>query len=43
MSIESEEHERTIAFGEVALDQIKALGQPASPRNYEIWYTPFTS
>lgn len=38
MSIESEEHERTIAFGEVALDQIKALGQPASPRNYEIWY-----
>lgn len=38
MAIESEEHERTLTFGEVALAQIKALGQPASPRNYEIWY-----
>ena len=33
-----DEHERTIAFAEIALGQIRALGQPASPRNFEIWY-----
>jgi diguanylate cyclase len=33
------EHERTLAFAEIALSQIKALRQPATPRNYEIWYT----
>ncbi len=33
-----DEHERTIAFAEIALGQIRALGQSASPRNYEIWY-----
>ena len=33
------EHERTLAFAEIALGQIKALRQPAYPRNYEIWYT----
>src|SRR5271169_3134731 len=33
-----DEHERTLAFAEIALGQIKALGQPASPRNFEIWY-----
>lgn len=38
MSIVSDEHKLTIAFGETALDQIKALRQPASPLNYEIWY-----
>lgn len=38
MSVDSEEHERSIVFGELALGQIKSLGQPASPRNYEIWY-----
>lgn len=32
------EHERTLAFAEIALSQIRALAQPASPRNYEIWY-----
>ena len=32
------EHERTIAFADIALSQIKALRQSASPRNYEIWY-----
>jgi diguanylate cyclase len=32
------EHERTMAFAEIALGQIKALQQPAVPRNYEIWY-----
>jgi diguanylate cyclase len=38
MSAKSEEHERTLAFAEIALGQIKALGQPAYPRNYEVWY-----
>ena len=33
-----EEHERTLAFAEIALSQIKALRQPAVPRNYEVWY-----
>ena len=33
-----DEHERTMAFAEVALSQIKSLRHPASPRNYEIWY-----
>jgi diguanylate cyclase len=32
------EHERTMAFAEVALGQIKSLRQTAVPRNYEIWY-----
>ncbi len=34
-----DEHERTIAFAKVALGQIRALRQAASPRNYEIWYS----
>jgi diguanylate cyclase len=33
------EHERTMAFADIALGQIKSLRQPAIPRNYEIWYT----
>jgi diguanylate cyclase len=33
-----DEHERTMAFAEVALGQIKSLRQGAMPRNYEIWY-----
>ncbi|MBI4276178.1 MAG: GGDEF domain-containing protein [Rhizobiales bacterium] len=33
-----DEHKRTMAFAEIALGQIKALNQPATPRNYEIWY-----
>src|SRR5215469_8513653 len=33
-----DEHERTMVFAETALGQIRSLGQPASPRNYEIWY-----
>jgi diguanylate cyclase len=33
-----EEHERTMAFAEVALGQIRSLRQTAIPRNYEIWY-----
>src|SRR5262249_12005414 len=38
MAVPAQEHERTLAFAEVALQQIRALGQPASPRNFEIWY-----
>jgi diguanylate cyclase len=38
MATRSEEHERTMAFAEIALGQIRALGLPACPRNYEIWY-----
>ena len=34
-----DDHERTMAFAEIALGQIKALRQPASPRHFEIWYT----
>lgn len=33
-----DEHERTMAFAEVALGQIRSLKQTAIPRNYEIWY-----
>jgi diguanylate cyclase len=33
-----DEHERTMAFAELALGQIRSLRQPAIPRNYEIWY-----
>jgi hypothetical protein len=33
-----DEHERSLAFAEIALAQIKALGQAASPRNFAIWY-----
>ncbi|ABD88382.1 GGDEF domain-containing protein [Rhodopseudomonas palustris] len=33
-----DEHERTMAYAEVALRQIRSLRQDALPRNYEIWY-----
>ncbi len=39
MSVPADEHERTMAFAEIALGQIKALRQPASPRHFEVWYT----
>ncbi len=39
MTDQAQEHQRTLAFAEIALGQIKALRQPAYPRNYEIWYT----
>ena len=39
MTDHADEHERTMAFAEIALGQIKALRQPATPRNYEVWYT----
>jgi len=38
MAVPQEEHERTLTFAEIALDQIRALHQPASPRNFEFWY-----
>jgi diguanylate cyclase len=38
MALDTDEHERTMAFADIALGQIKALRQPALPRNYEIWY-----
>lgn len=38
MTGHADEHERTMAFADIALGQIKALRQPATPRNYEIWY-----
>ncbi len=38
MNVRTDEHERTLAFAKIALGQIKALRQPATPRNYEIWY-----
>lgn len=33
-----EDYERSIAFADIALGQMKALHQLATPRNYEIWY-----
>ncbi|MGH6770818.1 MAG: GGDEF domain-containing protein [Xanthobacteraceae bacterium] len=39
MTVATDEHERTMAFADIALGQIRALRQPASPRHFEIWYT----
>jgi len=38
MKSENEDPEATFVFASVALDQIRALNQPANPRNYEVWY-----
>src|ERR1700742_4066113 len=38
MTVPPDEHERTLAFAESALGQIKALHQPAAPHIYELWY-----
>ena len=38
MTDQADEHERTMAFAEIALGQIRALRQPATPRHFEIWY-----
>jgi diguanylate cyclase len=38
MAEPEDELERSMAFAEVALGQIKALRHAATPRNYEIWY-----
>jgi diguanylate cyclase len=37
-----DKHERTMALAEIALSQIKALRQEATPRNYKIWYAYVT-
>ena len=34
----NDEHDRTLAFADVALGQIRSLKQAATPRNFEIWY-----
>src|SRR5262245_11927564 len=39
MTAQADEHERTMAFAEIALGQIRALREPATPRHFEIWYT----
>ena len=39
MTVQTDEHDRSMAFAEIALGQIKALRQPAHPRNYEVWYS----
>jgi diguanylate cyclase len=38
MTVYADEHERTMAFAEIALGQIRALRQPATPRHFEVWY-----
>jgi diguanylate cyclase len=38
MTVPADEHERTMAFAEIAFGQIRALRQPASPRHFEVWY-----
>ena len=38
MPVPRDEHARTLALADIALGQIKALAQPATPRNFEIWY-----
>jgi diguanylate cyclase len=38
MDVPPTEHETTLAFADIALGQIRALRQAASPRNFEIWY-----
>lgn len=38
MTAHLDDLERTLAFADIALGQIRSLRQPAIPRNYEIWY-----
>jgi hypothetical protein len=38
MNSSKDDHQRTIAFAEIAFRQIKALRRPASPPHFEIWY-----
>jgi diguanylate cyclase len=38
MTVPKDEHERSLAIAEIAIGQIRALCQLASPRNFEIWY-----
>jgi len=38
MEVPRDEHKRTLAYADIAMGQIKALAQAATPRNFEIWY-----
>jgi diguanylate cyclase len=38
MAVPTNEHEQSLAYAELALQQIRALRLPAFPRNFEIWY-----
>jgi len=38
MTVSHDEHERSLVFAEIALSQIRALSQLATPRNFELWY-----
>ena len=38
MTGRTEDYERTMAFADIALGQMKSLRHVATPRNYEIWY-----
>ena len=38
MTVIVDDQERTLAFAEIALGQIRSLRHTAIPRNYEIWY-----
>jgi diguanylate cyclase len=40
MTVPRNEDDRTLAFAEIAMGQIRALGQPATPRNFETGYKP---
>ena len=39
MKPSADDHERTMAFAQIAFGQIKSLRQAATPRNFEIWYS----
>lgn len=38
MVSQNDEYDRTIGFGESAIDRIKAYRHPAEPKNYEFWF-----
>jgi len=38
MAAAEDDRERSLEFAEIALGQIRALAQTATPRNFEIWY-----
>jgi diguanylate cyclase len=39
MAQNADDFERTLAYANIAFGQIKALKNPATPRNFEVWYT----
>jgi diguanylate cyclase len=38
MKSDTDDPEASFAFAHIALEQIKSLHQPATPRNYEVWF-----